>query len=62
MLHAQPQNVQCLWPKCQVQNLFSKFRSGDMSLRDQLRSRRSSDLDQKALKELIECNPLKSTQ
>ena len=31
---------------CQIQNWFSKFRSGDMSLRDESRPGCSSDFDQ----------------
>ena len=46
----------------QVRNWFSKFRSGDTSLRDEPRPGRSSDLDQDALRELVECNPRKSTR
>ena len=40
----------------QVWNWFSKFCSGDMPLRE-LRPRYSSDLDEDALRELVECNP-----
>ena len=45
----------------QIQNWFSKFRSGEMSLRDEPRLRRSSDIDQGTLRELVECNLHKST-
>ena len=40
---------------------FSKFHSGDTSLRDDLKSRGSSDLDQDAFRELIEFNQRQST-
>ena len=42
----------------QIQNWFSKFHSGDMSLRDEPRT----DLNEDALKKWMECNPHKSTQ
>ena len=45
----------------QVRNWFSKFRFNDTSLRDEPSPGRSSDLDQNALRELVECN-LQSTQ
>ena len=47
-----------LWPKCHY--WFSKFHSGNMSLRDEPRPGHSSDLDQDALRELVKCNPHKS--
>ena len=43
-------------------NGFSKFRSGDTSLRDKIRQGRSSDLNQGALKDLAEYNLHKNTQ
>ena len=46
---------------CQVWKWFSKFYSSDMSLRDEPRPRHSSDLNQDALRELLKCNPYKST-
>ena len=46
----------------QVRNWFSKFHSGDTALRDKLKPGCSLDLDQEALRDLVECNPLKSTQ
>ena len=46
----------------QIQNWFSKFPYGDKSLRDEFRPRQSSDLDQGALREFVECNPCKSTR
>ena len=46
----------------QVRNWFAKFRSGDMSLKDERRPGRSSDLDEDALRELLESNPRKSTR
>ena len=42
--------ITVLWNWC------SMFRSGDTSLRDELRLGRSSDLDQATLKELVEYN------
>ena len=45
----------------QVRNLFSKFPSVDTSLRDKLWPRRLSDVDQKALRKLVEFNLYKST-
>ena len=47
---------------CQVQNWFSKFHSGDTSLRHDPRPGRSSHLDPDALRKVTECNPHKSTQ
>ena len=47
---------------CQVRNWFSKIFSGDTSLRDEFRPRRSSDLNQDSLRELVEYNPCKSTR
>ena len=46
---------------CQVQNWFSKFHFGDISLKEEPRLGHSSDLDQNALRELVECNPHKRT-
>ena len=43
----------------QVQNWFSKFRSGDTLLKDESRTGCTSEFDQDVLKELMEC---KSTQ
>ena len=43
---------------CQVRNWFH---SGDTSLKDELRAERSSDLDQDALRELVECSSSQST-
>ena len=37
--------------------IFSKFHSGDASLRDEPRPSCSSDFDQDALRELVEFNP-----
>ena len=42
-------------------NWFVKFRSGDTSLRDELRPGRSSNFDDDVLKALVECNPHQST-
>ena len=39
---------------------FSKFRSRDTPMRNEPRQGHSSDLDQDALRELVECNPGKS--
>ena len=44
----------------EVWNWFSKFCSGNTSLRDERWSGCSSDLDQDALRELVECNLFKS--
>ena len=44
----------------QFQICFLKFRSGDTSLRDQPRPKRSSDLGQDTLRELVEYNLRKS--
>ena len=41
----------------QVWNWFSKFCSGNTLLKNEPRSRCSSDLDQEALRELVECDP-----
>ena len=46
----------------QVWNWFSKFYSGDKSLRDEPRQECSTDLDQDASRELVECNMHKNTQ
>ena len=46
---------------CQVRNWFLKFHSGDTLLRDEPRPRCSSEFDQDALKDLVECKPFKST-
>ena len=46
----------------QIRNWFSKISSNDTSLRDQPRLGRSSDLNQKALRGLMEFNPRKSTR
>ena len=43
-------------------NCFSKFRSGDTSLKDEPRPGCSLDLDRDALRELVEYNPRKSTR
>ena len=45
-----------------VPNWFSKFPSEDTSLRDEPRLGRSSDLDEDILRELVECNPRKSSR
>ena len=45
----------------QVCNWFSKFHSGNKLLRDEPRPGCSSDIDQDALRELLECNQYKST-
>ena len=45
----------------QVRSWFSKFRSSDMPLRNQPRSRRSSDFNQHALRKLVECYSRKNT-
>ena len=42
-------------------NWFSKFRSGDMPLKDKSWPERSSDLNQDDLREFVECNPRKNT-
>ena len=42
-----------------VQNWFLKFLSSNKSLRDGHRLECPSDLDQDALRELVECNPYK---
>ena len=47
---------------CWVRNQFSKFPSGDTSWKMNPRRERLSDLNQDALKELVECNPQKSSQ
>ena len=44
----------------QVWNWFSKFRSGDASLRNEPRLGRSSDLEQDFSRQFVECNPHKS--
>ena len=44
-----------------VWNWFSKFHSDNTSLRSKLRSRCSSNLNQDALRELVECNLHKNT-
>ena len=44
------------------ETVFSKFRSDDSSLRDEPSSGPSSDLDQDALRELVECNSHKNTR
>ena len=46
----------------QVRNWFSKFSSGDASLRDEPRPERSSDGDHDVLRELMEWNPRKSSR
>ena len=48
--------------KYKVWNWFSKIHSGHTSLRDEPRPECSSDPNQNGLKELVECNPCKSTQ
>ena len=45
----------------QVQNRFSKFHSDNTSLKNELWPGRSSDLDQYALRKLVECNLHRST-
>ena len=44
------------------QKWFAKFHSSDTSLTDQPRPGHLSDLDQDALRELVECNLCKITQ
>ena len=44
-----------------VRNWFVKFRSGDKSLKDELRPGRLSDFNAEALKSLVECNACQST-
>ena len=46
----------------QVENWFSKFHSGNTSLRNEPRPGHSSDLNQNALRKLVECIPHKSMQ
>ena len=45
----------------QVHKCFPKFRSGETSLRNASSAGCSSDLDQNAWRELVECNPCKRT-
>ena len=46
----------------QVENWFSKFRSGETSFRDEFRPGHLSDLDLDVLREFMECNPRKRTR
>ena len=52
--------MSCLWPTYRY-NWFSKFHSHDMSLWDEPRPGKLSDLDQDVLRGLVEYNPWKST-
>ena len=45
-----------------MRNWFVKFRSGDMSFKDEPRQGCSSDFDAEALKSLVECNACQSTR
>ncbi|XP_015185986.1 PREDICTED: histone-lysine N-methyltransferase SETMAR-like [Polistes dominula] len=45
-----------------VRNWFVKFRSGDMTLKDEPRARRPSDFDDNLLKAVLEQNPRQSTR
>ena len=53
---------QCIFTGHHVKKWFSKFDYGDTSLGVEPKPRSSSDLDQDALRELVKCNPLKSTR
>ena len=46
---------QCVITDCQEQNWFSKFHSGNMLLRNEPRLGYSSDSDQDASRQLMEC-------
>ncbi|XP_015181327.1 PREDICTED: histone-lysine N-methyltransferase SETMAR-like [Polistes dominula] len=45
-----------------VRNWFVKFRSGDMTLKDEPRAGRPSDFDDNLLKAVLEQNPRQSTR
>lgn len=49
-------------PEHTVRNWFAKFRSEDINLQDELKSRLSSDVDDKSLKVLMEQNPISNDQ
>ena len=52
---------QSVIPDHQVQNWFLKIHSGDTSLTDESRPGHLSDLNQEALRELLQCNLSKRT-